>query len=194
MYLDKPSRNQWWKRDEHSSRRRFVVAPPRDLSATERPRAMGISFDGSMKKRSRNRVAHDDRTCELRRVRPLKPTFLIASVVLVSCGASESEKSGSQRDSICIYETAHCLKNLCKGCTAGEYTSCPPPDDRYSEICSEEDEDACRSRARGPELRNKADIYDYTRNLRILRGVTKCSDYRAGETGTKESICSGDCT
>jgi hypothetical protein len=117
---------------------------------------------------------------------------VVVTLTLVTCG-SPNESPASQRSSVCVYEVADCLSGLCPGCTAGSYGSCPPAASRYYELCSEDTDAQCRGRNKGRVL-SSSDLYRYTRNLRIIHGVTTCAAFRAGDRGTSvELLCSDNC-
>jgi len=120
--------------------------------------------------------------------------LLLGVAIAAGCGGSPFDTETSEERVVCLWESAECLKGLCSGCTAGSYTSCPPPSSSYKPDCDLKTEASCRSVAHGPLLLNNIDLYDYVRNVRIVRGAPTCADVLNGAKGTSEEIlCSGDC-
>src|SRR5262245_9676181 len=120
--------------------------------------------------------------------------LLLVVAVAAGCGDSSNDPVASEERVVCLWESAECLKMLCPGCTAGSYTSCPPPSSVYKPGCDLKTETNCRAVAHGAYLVNNIDLYLYARNVRIVRGALTCSDVLNGATGTSEEIlCSGDC-
>jgi hypothetical protein len=112
--------------------------------------------------------------------------------------SSSSDAAPVRSDFVCMYETAKCFPDICAGCTVGGDGACPPKDSAYSEICSEDPtERNCRDRAVGPEQVSQSSSQQrYTRNVRILRGISACAQFRSsGEAAATEveDVCSGVC-